>query len=194
MEGSTRGRLLVATPGLDDPNFSRTVVFVLEHNDEGAFGIVLNRPADADLREHFPRWAGVIAEPPVAFAGGPVSPDSLIALALGDSPTEAEGWSPLLTLARAEPDPAAAVGTVDLAVAPSDLGVGIEAVRVFAGYAGWSPGQLEGEIDVGGWWVLDATADDPFAGHPGNLWSDVLRRQRGTIALYADCPPDPSVN
>lgn len=185
MDGeSIRGRLLVATPDLRDPNFFRTVVLVLEHGDDGALGVVLNRPSETDVAELFPEWRSAVPEPTVAFVGGPVSPDSVIALAQADRDDAVDGWIPVFRR----------LGTVDLARSPADLMVDVHAVRVFAGYAGWAPGQLEGELALGGWFVLDALDGDPFTPDPDGLWAAVLRRQGGTTAWFASCPVDPSVN
>jgi putative transcriptional regulator len=181
---STKGRLLVATPDLGDPNFSRTVVLMLEHDEDGAIGVVLNRPSETDVAELFPDWRSTVADPSVAFVGGPVSPDSVIALARGDLAEPTDGWAPVLDT----------LGTVDLAREPDALAVDVREVRVFAGYAGWSAGQLEGELALGGWFVLDSVPEDPFTADPDGLWAEVLRRQGGTVSWFAACPPDPSVN
>lgn len=182
-EPRTRGRLLVATPDLRDPNFIRTVVLMLEHNEDGALGVVLNRRSDTDVAELFPTWTAAVADPSVAFVGGPVAPESVIALARADS-DEAPGWVPVV----------GGLGTVDLARDRHEIGAEVEVVRIFAGYAGWGPGQLEGELVAGGWFVFDARPEDPFSADPDGLWSAVLRRQGGRIAWFASCPPDPSVN
>ena len=185
-----KGRLLVATPNLGDPNFERTVVLVLEHGEEGALGVVLNRPSDLDLAEPLPEWAGAAAHPPVIFIGGPVAPSAAVCLArVAASLAEAagggaEGWEPLL----------GRVGTMDLDTDPDQVIPRLEEIRVFAGYAGWGPGQLEAEIAAGGWFVVDADASDPLCPNPERLWAAVLRRQRGTLALFAAYPPDPSMN
>jgi putative transcriptional regulator len=151
-----RGRLLVATPNIGDPNFARTVVLLIEYGEEGALGVVLNRPSEVHVAEHLPGWAEVVAY----------------------------GWDPLL----------GAVGTVDLNLDPDRVMPGVESVRIFAGYAGWAPRQLEAEIAEGGWFVVDALPADPLSPLPEDLWRVVLRRQSGTVALFADYPPDPSFN
>jgi len=178
-----RGRLLVATPPLVDPNFDRTVVLLLEHGDDGALGIVLNRPSDTHLDDVLPEWRVIASAPEVVFVGGPVSPEAVIALARGGY-EGADGWVPLL----------AGLGTVDVGRDPLDLGVPLEDLRVFAGYAGWSPGQLEGELDQGGWFVVDVERDDPFTLEPERLWVDVLRRQRNRLAMFANYPEDATTN
>jgi putative transcriptional regulator len=184
-----RGKLLVASPPLVDPNFDRTVVLMLEHNDEGALGVVLNRPSGTPLDDILPEWRAAASEPDVLFVGGPVSPEAVIALARGsggsrDGDGDREGWAPLF----------ADLASVDVGRDPLDLGVPLDALRVFAGYAGWSPGQLEGEIEQGGWFVVDRDRDDPFTLQPGRLWGDVLRRQRGRVAMFANYPEDASAN
>lgn len=177
-----KGRLLVATPNLDDPNFFRTVVLIIEHGDEGALGVVLNRPSDLEVSEPLPAWAEVAAQPPVVFVGGPVSPSS--AICLGRMTSEGHDWQPLV----------GSVGAVDLNLAPGEVTPKPQVVRVFAGYAGWGPRQLEAEILSGGWFVVDAQPDDALSPVPDDLWSDVLRRQRGRLAMFADYPLDPSAN
>jgi putative transcriptional regulator len=179
-----KGRLLVATPNLSDPNFDRTVVLLLEHGPEGALGVVLNRPSDLDLAEPLPEWARAAAHPPVVFIGGPVAPSAAVCLArLGDY-GGAQGWEQVL----------GPVGTLDLDADPDEAIAGLDEIRVFAGYAGWGPGQLEGEIASGGWFVVDAEAADPLSPAPERLWQVVLRRQRGALALFAAYPRDPAMN
>jgi putative transcriptional regulator len=180
---SHRGRLLVATPELGDPNFDRTVVLLLEHTAEGAVGVVLNRPSETPLAEAGADWGGwdAFAAPPgVVFVGGPVARTAVIAVARAFS-EKIEGFQPVL---------GDFVGIVDLTAEPE----GVEAVRLFAGYAGWGGSQLEAEISAGGWFVLDALPSDPLSDEPEDLWAAVLRRQGGRIALFAACPPDPSLN
>ena len=180
---SLRGRLLVATPNLSDPNFFRTVVLVIEHGDDGALGVVLNRPSELEVAEPLPAWADVAAQPPVVFVGGPVSPGSAICLARV-RPANGDGWEPLV----------GSVGAVDLNLGPDEMTPRPEEVRVFAGYAGWGPRQLEAEIHSGGWFVVDAEPDDALFPLPDDLWSAVLRRQPGRLALFACYPPDPALN
>lgn len=181
------GCLLVATPATVDPNFSRTVVLVLEHTPSGSLGVVLNRPTDVPVEGTVPGWSAVASAPAVLFSGGPVEPQS--AIGLGRSrPTadreSAEGWHHI----------AARVGTVDLDGDPDATGARTDALRIFAGYAGWAPGQLDGEIEAGGWFVLTATDDDPFSSDPQDLWRDVLGRQPGSLAWVATFPADPALN
>ena len=179
-----RGRLLVASPNLADPNFDRTVVLVLEHGDEGALGLVLNRPSDTDLSETLPQWKAFASFPTVVFVGGPVSPGAGICLARVHDEREAEGWRPLFSR----------LGTVDLGHDPHEIAVGLEEVRVFAGYAGWDGGQLESEITAGGWFVVASQPGDGFTADPDGLWRSVLRRQGGRLAMMASYPRDLSAN
>ncbi len=182
----TKGRLLVATPPLEDPNFDRTVVYVLEHHVEGALGVVINRPGDEDLAEPLDRWDDLQAAPGTVFHGGPVEPDALIALALAKEPVveATEELSPI----------SGRVASADLTTDPALLAARVNAVRVFRGYAGWGPGQLEGEIESGAWLVLDAEPDDVFAAVPADLWRTILRRQGGRLAWLASAPDDLSAN
>jgi putative transcriptional regulator len=189
-----RGRLLVATPNLGDPNFERTVVLVLEDGDEGALGVVLNRPSELDVAEPLPEWARAAASPPVVFIGGPVAPSAAVCLARLGSTGDARGWQPLLDPNGPSGGMRARVGTLDLDSDPDETIPRLDEIRVFAGYAGWGPGQLQREIDDGGWFVVDADAGDPLSPAPEDLWATVLRRQRGTLALFAAYPPDPSAN
>lgn len=194
MSEALRGRLLVATPNLADPNFDRTVVLLLEHADEGALGVVLNRPSDLDLAEPLPEWARAAAHPPVLFIGGPVAPSAAVCLARAGVCGGAQGWEPLLGPRGPLRGALGPVGMLDLDADPDEAIPRLEGIRVFAGYAGWGPGQLETEIASGGWFVVDADAADPLSPAPENLWSAVLRRQRGTVALFAAYPPDPAMN
>ena len=193
---STARRLLVSVPTLNDPNFFRSVVFIIEHNDDGAVGVVLNQPTDARLVDTLPEWAGVSAPPPVAFVGGPVQQhDALIGLARlapegltsevggrvdADDDVDGDAWQPLL----------GRIGTVDLGRTPAEVQGDLEAVRVFAGYSGWGPGQLDRELEQGGWFVVDAHPDDLLTPDPASLWRVVLRRQGGDVAVSANYPRD----
>ncbi|MGI8684133.1 MAG: YqgE/AlgH family protein [Acidimicrobiales bacterium] len=178
------GRLLVATPILGDPNFDRTVVLLLEHSEEGAVGLVLNRPSDTDVAEPMPEWDGVASVPSVIFVGGPVSQSAVIGLARCGSTGASARWRPI----------GGGIGIVDLGDGPPDPATPIEALRLFAGYAGWGSRQLEAEIDAGAWWVVDAAPTDALSPEPERLWSDVLRRQRGRLAMHAFFPDDASSN
>ncbi|HWM97202.1 MAG TPA: YqgE/AlgH family protein, partial [Streptosporangiaceae bacterium] len=144
------GRLLVATPMLGDPNFRRTVVLVVEHEPEqGTLGVVLNRPTKVPVGRVLEPWTELATDPSVVFTGGPVSPNRPLALAHMLGTDEPVGWHPL------EGGPAAArLGLVDLDAPPGLLAAAIVSLRVYAGYAGWSAGQLQAEVEEGAWYVL----------------------------------------
>jgi len=172
------GTLLVASPVLLDPNFYRTVVLVLQHDHDGAVGVVLNRPSQEPVDLHLPEWAPRLGDPSVVFVGGPVDPAIAIGVVRSDRPTE--------------PTALFGVGLVDLRSDPAAETPG--PVRVFSGYAGWGPGQVEDELGEGAWLVLRAEPDDVFTQYPTELWSRVLRRQGGSVAMLATFPLDPSMN
>ncbi len=191
------GQLLAATPLLGDPNFRRTVILIVEDDPaEGTLGVVLNRPSEVPLGQVLEAWTELVTGPPGVFRGGPVSPNSALALALARGEDEPLGWrslggagevgggSPLM----------ARVGLVDLEAPPELLADGITSFRVFAGYAGWGAGQLQAEIDEGAWYVLAGEPADAFITEPERLWPTVLRRQGGDLALIATYPDDPVLN
>jgi putative transcriptional regulator len=180
-----RGKLLVAQPALRDSNFDRAVVMVLEHGDDGAIGLVLNRPTPTDLADAWPDWGAYAASPPVVFAGGPVVEEgAAICLSRSRAADPSEAWQPVIS----------GIGTLDVSRAPGEVGTDIEEVRLFAGYAGWGAGQLEAEIAGGSWFVVEAKPVDSFTSDPEGLWKAVLGRQRGMMAWFANFPPDPSLN
>lgn len=187
------GRLLVASPQLVDPNFSRTVVLVLEHGSPGAVGVVLNRPMHVGVGEILAPWEELSAASPpgVIFSGGPVSPDAVIGLA---GPREVPAPAPDGETRPAWHTVAEGVGVVDLSIAPVDQPVALAGARLFSGYAGWDAEQLEGEIGEGAWFVLDAQRGDVLGDAPESLWHDVLQRQGGKLAMLAAYPPTPTVN
>jgi putative transcriptional regulator len=183
VEPALKGRLLVATPALVDPNFFRTVVLVIEHTEEGAAGVVLNRPSEMELgASPLAAWEDVAADPPRVFVGGPVSPTDALCIAHKRSTADLAGWQPVT----------AEIGMLDLA--SDEVRTEVDGLRVFAGYAGWGPGQLEGEIEEGSWYVLEADRGDVLSSDPSTLWRDVLQRQGGKLALVSSFPVDPSMN
>lgn len=180
----------MATPPLDDPNFDRTVVFMLEHTAAGAVGVVLNRPhhdmaAVIELLGSgvLSTWHSYLAPPAALFAGGPVGQDSLIGLARGRGRDDAT-WGSV----------APRLGTVDLSLPPDEATTQLDCVPIFRGYAGWGPGQLDAELDADVWMVFDATDDDLFTDEPDRLWRAVVRRQGGHLSWIADAPDDLSAN
>jgi putative transcriptional regulator len=192
--GSWSGRLLVATPLLTEDTFSRTVVQLVQHDEEGALGVVVNRPSHTPLSEVLPGWALLAPDPVTVFVGGPVQPSAAICLGRlslppvqPTEPDETEAAESSYVVVPGAPW----LGTIDLDLEAADP---VEEVRVFAGYAGWSAGQLEAEVEEGAWWVCDALPGDCFTGDPGHLWRDVLRRQGMPLALVASYPADPSLN
>ncbi len=170
------GKLLVATPSLLDPNFRRTIVLLLEHDAEGSMGLVLNRPAGVGNVDEMP-FAHAQAPPVDVFVGGPVLPEHGIGLAAGAGPF----------------DMALTIGELHLGLVGADT-LDVDRVRYFAGHAGWSPGQLEAEVDEAAWWVVDAAPGDPFTDDPAGLWRAVLRRQGGALTIVATLPAQPELN
>jgi putative transcriptional regulator len=183
MSENLTGMLLVAVPHMLDPNFFRAVVLVCEHNEDGALGLIINRPTRADVNDYLPGWAHLVAEPAVVFEGGPVDREVAIGLALAPEEQTAVAWSAVID----------GVGLLDLGSDPT-VATKVERLRVFSGYSGWGAGQLEAEIEAGGWFVLAARADDAFAEEAEELWRLTLVRQGGRLAVYANYPPDPTLN
>jgi putative transcriptional regulator len=182
MDDSLRGKLLVASPALVDPNFFRTVVLITEHNDEGAMGIVLNRPSEMLVAEVVSELAAVAGHEAPVFVGGPVQPDALVLLA-EFADLEAAAWIVVADVGLASAD-------VDL----DELAGAVRRGRVYAGYSGWGPGQLEAEMEVDSWIVEPPLPAELFPEDPESMWSDVLARKGGQYALISRMPADPSVN
>jgi putative transcriptional regulator len=178
-----RGRLLIAGPSLTDPNFARTVVLMAEYGEEGAMGVVLNRPAESlNVGEAVPELAGLVDPDEPVYVGGPVERNAVIVLAEFDDPDMAgQLILPGIGFAGADTDFGELAGSVGRA-------------KVFAGCAGWAPGQLDAEIGREDWIIADPAPDDLFASDSDVLWGDVLRRLGGNYALIATMPPDPSLN
>jgi putative transcriptional regulator len=175
MEESLRGKLLIAAPSLFD-YFRRTVVLVIEHTPDGAMGVVLGRSSETLVADAVPALAGLADADELIYLGGPVSPDSVVAL--GDFEDPDDAGTPILgTLGVLDPD---------LPDPP------LRRLRVYAGYAGWGPGQLDAEIEQGAWIVEAASSEDPFT--DGDIWTTALQRKGGRYAMLATMPADPSLN
>jgi putative AlgH/UPF0301 family transcriptional regulator len=182
------GALLVALPTLTDPTFAGAAVYVLDHSDTGTIGVVLGRPSEVRIGDVLPGWAELAVEPSVFHVGGPCEADTALCLAIR------RGQGPL------DPDSglrevAGQVYLVDLDSDPDGLDGEIEGLRVFAGYAGWSAGQLAGELSEGAWACVPGEPGDVLSPASGaDLWRSVLRRQSGRLAVLSTAPADPSAN
>lgn len=184
MDSWLTGRLLVATPALDDPNFERVVILVLDHDEDGALGVVLNRASTVPVGETLDGWSELAAAPQVVFGGGPVEPTAVVALGRAAAAVPFDGATRIVERIR----------LVDLDSDPVLAAADLERVRLFAGYAGWAPEQLEDEIAQGAWYAVDSEPDDVFTDDPDGLWHAVLRRQPGELKLLATFPSDPTMN
>lgn len=182
MEPSLAGQLLLASPSLADPNFHRTVVLIGVHNEDGAMGVVLNRPSETTVAEAVPQLEPAVDPDELVYVGGPVQPTSVVLLAEFLDPASAA----LLILGRIG-FPASGTDVDGLAEATARR-------RVFAGYAGWGGGQLDDELAQGDWITHPAVPEDVFSEAPEDLWGAVLERKGGSYALIARMPADPSVN
>jgi len=171
------GQFLVATPVIHLPPFARSVVLVLEHDETGAVGVILNRDSGLLVSDLLPDIETLVADPPHVFIGGPVSTDTAVALAR----------APKGSFLR--PTPLGTIGLVD----PTNLPDGVTAMRIFAGYSGWDPDQLEAELDEGAWWPMLADVRSIFS-DTHDLWRETVRRAPGRIPLFGTFPDDPSTN
>ena len=179
------GSLLVALPSLADPTFAGTVVYVLDHSDNGTIGVVLGRPSAVEIRDVLPGWCDLAVEPGVFHVGGPCETDTALCLATSDDVVPTEG------LRRV----AGAVHLVDLDAEPARLAGRLTGLRVFAGYAGWSPGQLAAEIAEGAWACVPGDPEDVLGAPAGpDLWRAVMGRQTGRLAVLSTAPADPAAN
>jgi putative transcriptional regulator len=177
------GRLLVAMPALEDPEFARAVVLLIDHDEDGALGVVLNRASEVPVSEATEALIDLVPAPGVLFGGGPVEPDALVAIG-----------RPHDGAARTDTTFVEGLRLVDLDQDPKLAGAELTQVRLFAGYAGWAPGQLEHELWHGAWTVVDSQPGDVFTPYPETLWQDVLARQSGRLRLLAAYPTDASLN
>jgi putative transcriptional regulator len=178
-------RLLVAAPSLTDPDFFRSVVFLIEHDDTGTVGVIINRPSHTPVGQILLDWQDVMSEPAVVFNGGPVQRDG--ALGLGRLAGAVDAGHGLRAVSGG-------LALVDLDADPDEVAVGAASLRVFAGHAGWSVGQLEEELVEGSWFVIAGGLDDVFSPTPGTLWRSVLRRQPAPLSLLSTYPVDVGLN
>jgi putative transcriptional regulator len=185
MSQPVAGMLLVATPALVDPNFADSVVLLLDVDDNGALGVVLNRPSGVPVHAVLDGWADVVAEPDVLFQGGPVGADGALAVALLRDPEH-------VPVGFRSVD--GRLGLVDLDAPVELLEGSLAGLRIFAGYAGWGAEQLDGEIEEGSWYVVPGHTDDVFRHDTADLWREVLRRQPGEMAWHSTRPVDPELN
>jgi putative transcriptional regulator len=179
---SLKGQLLVASPALFDPNFRRTVVLITEHTEEGAAGLVLNRRSGTSVADAVPNLAPLVEDEELVYVGGPVQQEAVLCLAEFDDPEDAA----ILV-----------VDHVGFVPGDGDFGLiagGTRRARVFAGYAGWGPGQLEAELEANSWIVEDAARTDLFADPGLDLWGSILHARGGVYRLIALMPDDPSQN
>lgn len=185
MQKPTTGSLLIASIEIVDGMFDQSVVLLLDADEDGALGVVLNRVSDIDLGTVLPQWTDMTSAPQVLFDGGPVSRNGAVCLAVPASETEEPaGWRRLF----------GNVGLLHLDT-PVELVTGaFRYLRIFAGYAGWSPGQLEGELVRGSWHVASSLETDAFDTDPETLWRRALHRQAGDVAVFATWPQDPEAN
>jgi putative transcriptional regulator len=178
---SLGGSLLIAGPGLWDPNFRQTVILVGHHDEEGAVGVVLNRASEVEVARAAPPLAGLVDPGDRLFVGGPVQPQAAVVVADFEHPE------------RAQVVAFGSIGFLPEELEPEEVGE-LRRARVFAGYAGWGPGQLERELEEGSWLVEPARPDDVFTAEPAGLWSEVVRRKGPEYRLMATMPLDPSSN
>ena len=176
-----RGTLLIAGPELWDPNFRRTIVLIGHHDEDGAVGVVLNRAMEVTVEEAVPPLAELVPSGERLFVGGPVQQDAAVVLADFERPEGAEVIA------------FGSIGFLAGEVDPSEIG-SLRRARVFAGYAGWGPGQLEAEIEESSWLVEPAVPEDVFAPDPDVLWNAVVRRKGPGFHLLLSMPVDPTEN
>ncbi|HEU0086939.1 MAG TPA: YqgE/AlgH family protein [Pseudonocardiaceae bacterium] len=181
------GCALVAAPGLRDPNFRRTVVLIIEHHSSGTLGVVLNRPSDVPVSEVLPSWGPHTTVPQALYVGGPMEQRAALCLAALPAGVDATRTEGVISVRGA-------LALVNLGTDPAVMAPRLRGLRVFAGYAGWDHGQLDGEIDRGDWMVVPALADDVLAPPGVDLWGRTLRRQGLPLALLATYPADPVEN
>lgn len=181
------GSLLIAAPDMPDPNFRRSIVYMIEHDHSGSLGVVITRRSETDVRDILPAWAPLCAPSASFYIGGPVKPDTGIALVVLRSGADGEGHTGLQRIDGR-------VHVVDLDSDPDEVRDLSEGMRIFVGYTGWAPGQLQGELDRGDWYVAPSLPGDLLAPARVDVWGEVLRRQEMPLPLYATYVGDGDVN
>ncbi|MGB3369835.1 MAG: YqgE/AlgH family protein [Rhodococcus sp. (in: high G+C Gram-positive bacteria)] len=182
-QGVRPGSLLVSSIELVEPTFRRTVIYIIEHNDAGSLGVVINRPSETAIANVLPKWADLAARPKALFVGGPVKRDSALCLATVRTGVDVDGFPGVRRVDGR-------VVMVDLDSDPAEIAPLVEGVRIFAGYSGWTLGQLEGELERDDWMVVSALASDVIGPPKIDLWAHVLRRQPMPLAMLASHPID----
>ncbi|MEA5120743.1 MAG: YqgE/AlgH family protein [Propionibacterium sp.] len=179
------GELLVSTSGGNQEFFDQSVVLLLDCDHDGALGVTLNKLAGTSLEAVLPDWTALVAPPRVLFAGGPVSPQGAVCVAKLQDPTEEPpGWRPVI----------GDIGLLHLDTPVEIASGGYTDLRIFAGYSGWAPGQLDEELARGAWFRMPSRDEDIFTADPTSLWRRILRRHGGTPALLSTWPKDPELN
>lgn len=181
------GVLLVSAPDMPDSNFARTIIYLVEHDVMGSLGVVLTRRSEMAVTNILPAWAPLMSPPEAFYIGGPVKPDTGIALAVlkkGVDPKKFDFVQPI----------EGRVCVVDLDGDPDEIAEHVDGMRVFVGYAGWSPGQLDDELDRGDWYVAHSLPEDLIAPAWHDVWAGVLARQEMPLPIYSTFVFDGSVN
>jgi putative transcriptional regulator len=168
-QAQPNGLLLVAKPGLTDPNFSRTVVLVTRSTDQGAVGVILNRPGERRLADLAPRLAGAENFTDPVYTGGPVMRQIVVAMfAAGTAPGHAAFHL---------------LGGIYLSMHPANIEALLTQpgarMRLYAGFSGWAPEQIERELDSGAWYILPAKEDLLFRKDTATLWEELVELARG---------------
>src|ERR671916_2247412 len=173
------GDVLVASILLADGVFNRTVVLVLDRDDHGALGVVLNEISQTRLDAVLPEWVSAVSRPQLLFHGGPVSPNGAICLAsVASTEEEPPGWRRLFD----------GVGLLHLDTPIEIVAGAYRDLRIFAGYSGWAAGQLQAEIAEGMWHVVDADYADVFGAEPLDLWRRAVRPPGTPRAPFSTSP------
>ncbi|GED96174.1 YqgE/AlgH family protein [Gordonia crocea] len=181
------GTLLIASPSLTESAFARTVVYIIEHDDGGSIGVVINQPSHSAVHNLLPKWSDLAANPKALYVGGPVKRDGALCLGVAERGVDLHGVDGVMMVSGR-------VVLVDLDTDPADLASLLVGIRIMAGYAGWGPGQLDDELAQDSWLVASAMADDVLAPPAVDLWAEVLRRQPWPLPLLATYPMDVTAN